>query len=140
MSRVPAPADSPAADDELAAYRTMLERQWRAQLDDVTRLSIELADGRGDGRGSAGGGAFELSSVTRRLLAAARLQLEETEAALRRLDQGCYGICAGCHLAIPRPRLEALPTARLCLPCLHAFRSGEHSGLGTHTAPHAGPR
>jgi RNA polymerase-binding transcription factor DksA len=31
--------------------------------------------------------------------------LEETEAALRRIDQGSYGACAGCHTRISRARL-----------------------------------
>jgi DnaK suppressor protein len=135
MSRVSTPAGTTGSDGELDGFRALLERQWRAQLDDITRLSLDLADG-----GSSGGGAFDQSTVTRRLLAAARVQLEETEAALRRLDQGCYGTCAGCNSAIPRPRLEALPTARLCVTCLQAFRSGEHNGVGSRPAPHPGSR
>jgi DnaK suppressor protein len=62
--------------------------------------------------------------MNRRLLAAARVQLEEGEAALRRLDEGRYGTCAGCQTRIPRARLQALPTARLCVACLQAFRGG----------------
>ena len=131
MSRAAAPPGTTGSDDDLASYRALLERQWRAQLDDVTRLSLELADAHGEDGEFTGGDAVELSAVARRLLAAARMQLEETEAALRRLDQGCYGICAGCHVEIPRPRLEALPTARLCVACLQAFRNGEHNGVGS---------
>lgn len=108
-------SESTGSDGGLDLYRAVLERRWRAESDDVTRLSLELADAHGEDEASGRGGAFDQSSVTHRLRAAARARLEETEEALRRLDQGCYGTCARCDAAIPRPRLEALPTARLCV-------------------------
>jgi DnaK suppressor protein len=41
----------------------------------------------------------------------------EVVAALERLDDGSYGKCEGCGQPIPEERLEALPTARLCVTC-----------------------
>ena len=41
----------------------------------------------------------------------------EVVAALTRLDEGGYGICESCGNRIAPERLEALPTARLCLAC-----------------------
>jgi RNA polymerase-binding protein DksA len=41
----------------------------------------------------------------------------EVAAALRRLDEGGYGVCENCGNEIAPERLEALPTARLCLAC-----------------------
>jgi DnaK suppressor protein len=41
----------------------------------------------------------------------------EVVAALSRLDEGGYGICESCGNQISPERLEALPTARLCLAC-----------------------
>jgi DnaK suppressor protein len=46
-----------------------------------------------------------------------RRQLQETEDALRRMDEGSYGICANCGEEIPLERLEALPQATLCIRC-----------------------
>ncbi len=43
--------------------------------------------------------------------------LEEIEAALERIKEGSYGVCERCGKPIPERRLEALPWARLCLPC-----------------------
>jgi RNA polymerase-binding transcription factor DksA len=37
--------------------------------------------------------------------------------ALRRLDQGVYGVCEGCGRPIPEERLLARPFARTCLAC-----------------------
>jgi DnaK suppressor protein len=42
-------------------------------------------------------------------------ELAEVDAALDRLHRGTYGICEVCGRPIGDERLEALPTARLCL-------------------------
>jgi DnaK suppressor protein len=44
-------------------------------------------------------------------------RIEELDDALRRLDDGTYGHCRRCGGVIPTARLEALPEARLCVPC-----------------------
>ena len=43
--------------------------------------------------------------------------LGELDAALQRVDDGTYGLCAGCGLPIDPRRLEARPVARTCVPC-----------------------
>jgi DnaK suppressor protein len=60
--------------------------------------------------------AFERSQVGS-LVAQARTQLEEVDAALVRLDAGAYGRCEVCGRAIAAGRLEARPTARRCIGC-----------------------
>jgi DnaK suppressor protein len=37
--------------------------------------------------------------------------------AFRRLEEGTYGHCERCEVAIPIARLKAEPFARLCVPC-----------------------
>ena len=44
-------------------------------------------------------------------------QLREIEAALRRIDDGSYGDCEHCEEPINPRRLDADPTARLCIDC-----------------------
>jgi DnaK suppressor protein len=46
-----------------------------------------------------------------------RRTLREIESALLRIKNGEYGICSACGEAIPKARLEALPWARVCVPC-----------------------
>jgi len=41
----------------------------------------------------------------------------EIDAALRRIEDGTYGICDGCGCVIEKPRLLALPFARMCMKC-----------------------
>ena len=42
-------------------------------------------------------------------------ELADIEAALRRIDDGTYGICEVCGRPIGDARLEAIPTARRCV-------------------------
>jgi RNA polymerase-binding transcription factor DksA len=44
-------------------------------------------------------------------------ELQETQAALDRIERGIYGRCEQCGGAIGRQRLLALPTARFCIAC-----------------------
>ena len=44
-------------------------------------------------------------------------ELDDVEAALRRVADQSYGACVDCGKAIPRARLEASPAALRCVPC-----------------------
>ena len=44
-------------------------------------------------------------------------QIREIDAALRRIDEGHYGDCERCEEPINPRRLDADPTARLCIDC-----------------------
>ena len=43
--------------------------------------------------------------------------LAQVEAALARLDAGTYGTCTSCGRPIAAERLEAIPSAALCIDC-----------------------
>jgi len=43
--------------------------------------------------------------------------LAEIDAALKRIDEGTYGICSNCGQPIAAERLEAVPWATLCIDC-----------------------
>lgn len=45
------------------------------------------------------------------------LELQRVEAALRRIESGDFGICTRCEEEIAAPRLDANPTAVLCIDC-----------------------
>lgn len=52
-----------------------------------------------------------------------RAALEEVRAALGRIEAGVYGVCSRCSAEIPAARLEAMPTATLCITCKAAEES-----------------
>src|SRR5438045_1286554 len=43
--------------------------------------------------------------------------LADIDAALKRIEDGTYGICTNCGKQIPEERLEARPWATLCIDC-----------------------
>jgi DnaK suppressor protein len=60
--------------------------------------------------------AFERSQVST-LVRQTRQHLREIDAALGRVEDGCYGRCERCGGPIPEARLEARPVARTCVAC-----------------------
>jgi DnaK suppressor protein len=44
-------------------------------------------------------------------------ELKEIDSSLDRIRDRSFGVCEECNSAIPRERLEAIPHARLCIPC-----------------------
>jgi DnaK suppressor protein len=102
----------------LAAERAELERgidSTRAELDGVRVARADSsADDEHDPEGST------LSSDWSRIEgigSGLRTRLEENDAALARLDAGIYGSCARCGRPIGEARLEARPSAALCIDC-----------------------
>ena len=106
------------SDAALADQRALLEQE-RATLGQ--RLS-EL------GFGGSGSLAFDQNFADSSQVTAERAEVEalatslqdalgEVEDALRKMDAGTYGTCEGCGQAIAPARLEAKPTARLCINC-----------------------
>ncbi|MBX7115792.1 MAG: TraR/DksA C4-type zinc finger protein [Myxococcaceae bacterium] len=50
-----------------------------------------------------------------------RIELNEIEASLRRIEAGTYGDCEQCGSRIGRQRLRAIPEARRCISCTEAL-------------------
>lgn len=58
----------------------------------------------------------------------ARLELQQIADALRRMDEGRFGICASCGSPIGDARLQAYPYATECIDCATA---GEARRVGS---------
>jgi len=104
----------------LAAYfrGRLLERRQKAAL----RLSKELASLEEGANGSSGDFADMASSSTDRetLYGIGTVEsdaLSRIDYALRRIDEGTYGLCEECGERIPKPRLRIVPFATLCVSC-----------------------
>jgi DnaK suppressor protein len=46
-----------------------------------------------------------------------RKLMDKVEEALARIDDGTYGVCAGCGCDIAIKRLQARPVAKFCIDC-----------------------
>lgn len=107
------------------ARRELLEEKEALQ-EQLTQLENEEYDGVGYGNHMADDGseAFK-QTVDMGLRRRIELSLDRVNEALRKLDDGTYGICEGCGGRIDRARLEALPQAVYCLDCQaeHEYRT-----------------
>jgi len=98
-------------ESELRHWITSLRRQRR-------RRSVEPESANPGGtnlieRAQAAAAAQHEELVWLRLADRSRAVGE----ARARVQEGVYGICRGCGGRIPRRRLEAMPTATLCVAC-----------------------
>lgn len=57
------------------------------------------------------------------------VSLQEVNDALRKFDEGTYGICARCGRPIAEKRLRALPEATHCIECQALLEREAHAGM-----------
>jgi DnaK suppressor protein len=100
-------AAHPSAEP-MELLRTMLEEQFAAHTARLTQLTVYARLPR-----HAGYDPHTLDV----LAASARQRIAETARALRRMSEGTYGVCEGCHRPIPLGRLHAAPHATHCALC-----------------------
>lgn len=101
-------------EDERALATERLDRLRSDFLGVVDASRDSNADDEHDPEGATI--AFERSQVEA-LVRQAEAHLEEIAAALERVADGSYGICAVCGNPIDPDRLEARPVARTCVGC-----------------------
>jgi RNA polymerase-binding transcription factor len=126
MATTEAPPVPPGSDwtpEELAEVRANLATQLgelRAQYEqaiaDLNLLQQNASDGAGDDQADAGTKTFEREQELS--IANNRLDLlTQMERAIDRIDAGTYGRCESCGNPIPKARLQAFPSATLCVSC-----------------------
>ena len=103
--------------------RSRLESERKRLLGELEELqaTIKPAEERREGSpfGKREEEATETFELEKRLALEKRLkeQLADIERALKKFEEGTYGLCDICGRAIEPARLEALPQANLCLSC-----------------------
>jgi DnaK suppressor protein len=93
-----------------------------AEVNGPDEVQFDDESGEGDSTGVA-------RDRDRTVVELARATIEDVDRALAKIDDGRYGRCDNCGEAIDRPRLEALPAARLCLDCKGNPHGGGLSAL-----------
>lgn len=110
---------------DLRKLREILLDERDRLLANVTRSDkfISHEDGENDSNAGrahsnhlADRGSDEIEYETQLLLSVGQRELlREIDAALQRIEDGTYGICEKTGKPIAKARLEAIPTARLCI-------------------------
>jgi RNA polymerase-binding transcription factor DksA len=126
----PAPVRAPrkgyTEERFLNHQRNVLERERATYLEQANSLQeeadllvaeMEPGDIQFDEESGEGGTVAVDRERDLTLSAQALEAVVEIEAALAKIGSSKYGVCEGCGELIPKPRLEALPYARLCMAC-----------------------
>lgn len=73
--------------------------------------------------------AMQQQEMRLALVRQSKNELARLENALNLIDAGKYGVCNGCGEDIPDERLEAVPDAQMCVPCLSAVQGKRQTQL-----------
>lgn len=119
IQQVQATAATVAVNLQAVLQQLLAEMQRvKAEIADFARLAQERSTSGND----IGDDGSEIEQVSKNLALKNHLErlLAQIEAAVRRIEQGVYGLCERCGQAINPERLEALPYATTCLSCARA--------------------
>jgi len=110
-----------AQNDAFAGIRVRLEQERASLRSGIAALAADSQapqDDAGIGNHMADD-ATEVFARERNLALRSNTQdlLAQVDAAIERMDEGRYGICARCGQKIAPDRLEALPYAIYCITC-----------------------
>ena len=103
-------------------FKKLLTARRAALLGDVRGLEKEEAGAAG-GESAGSIPATDLgidraaNDVSLGCLETATHEIQDIDAALKRIEAKTYGLCNGCGQKILVQRLEAIPYAQFCLPC-----------------------
>jgi len=119
---------------EIANFREMLLGKWKEMVGDVNSMENEtLKKSRLDATGDLSSMPIHMADIgtdnyeqefALGLLDSERKLLKEISDALRRIEEGQYGICEGTGKPISKARLEASPWARYCVEYARMVEEG----------------
>jgi DnaK suppressor protein len=108
--------------EEMERFETLLLERRRVLLSDLRTL--EEGDARDTSESSAVsshladlGSDREASDISLGRRESESTEIQEIDEAMERIREGSFGRCESCEKPIARERLEAIPYARLCMPC-----------------------
>ena len=115
--------------NELNKFKQILEAK-KAELSDVLKRRDEIAIEKSPDA------IDEVTRAAERELAIRNLDRESNlmrnvRAALRRIDDGSFGVCAHCEEEISPKRLAAVPWAPFCIKCQEAADRNERDATET---------
>ena len=112
---------------ELKDFKKIVLKKKEELLDDLKHISDDtLKKSQKEASGDISGYTYHMADVATDnydrefslgLASNERKSLYELEYALKRIEEGVFGICDGCKSAITKIRLKAVPSARLCIKC-----------------------
>ncbi|MDD5432202.1 MAG: TraR/DksA family transcriptional regulator [Candidatus Omnitrophica bacterium] len=112
---------------ELAEFKKLIIKRKEEALDDIQHISDDtLKKSQKEASGDISGYTYHMADVATDsydrefslgIASNERKMIYELDDALKRIEDGTFGICEDCKSAIAKTRLKAVITARLCVKC-----------------------
>lgn len=118
---------------DLSKYRERLEEQRTELHDELQRIEDRTAgrdrlnsDFAGEDFDEPGGDAAQETLERSQSMALGdnlREMLDNVNNALKKIEEGTYGLCDSCSKPIPKARLDIMPSATMCTTCRERLSS-----------------
>ncbi len=112
---------------ELKEFRKIVQKRKEEILDDLKHIADDtLRKSQKEASGDISGYTYHMADVATDnydrefslgLASDERKSLYELDDAIKRIEEGTFGICDDCNNTITKIRLKAVPSARLCIKC-----------------------
>jgi len=112
---------------ELGEFKKIILKRKEEMLDSIKHISEDtLHKSQKEASGDISGYTYHMADVATDtydrefslgLASNERKMLYELDDALKKIDEGTFGICEDCKRLVTKTRLKALPYARLCVKC-----------------------
>jgi DnaK suppressor protein len=112
---------------ELSEYKKLILKRKEEVLDDIQHISEDtLKKSQKDASGDISGYTYHMADVATDtydrefslgLASNGREMLYGLDDAIKRIEEGTFGICEECKVVITKSRLKAVPWARYCVKC-----------------------
>jgi RNA polymerase-binding protein DksA len=112
---------------ELLEFKKLVLKKKEEIIDGIKHISEDtLKKSQKDAAGDISGYTYHMADVATDtydrefslgLASNDREALYELDDALKKIDEGSFGICEACKSLISKNRLKAVPDARLCVKC-----------------------
>ena len=121
------PQKSKFSKKDLSEFRKLVLKRKEEVLADIKHISDDtLKKSQKEASGDMSGYTYHMADVATDnydrefslgLASNERQFIYELEDALKRIEEGAFGICEDCKGLIAKNRLKAVPHARLCVKC-----------------------
>lgn len=116
-------------DDQLEEFKELLFTERRSIIKRLKHSSAHLESGRQAGEEGAEIGSDDFMRETGiQIMSEDAKKLDSIALALRKFENGSYGICQDCSQQIGEARLRAKSYAKLCIDC-KSRREDEEKGF-----------
>lgn len=112
---------------DLKDFKKIVLKKKEEILNDLKHISDDtLRKSQKEASGDISGYTYHMADVATDnydrefslgLASSERKSLYELDDALKRIEEGVFGICDDCKTSITKIRLKAVPSARLCIKC-----------------------